>query len=589
MSIDIYTFALVLGIINLIQLIIFAIEYYIHKTYKGPGWWVLWCASAVFGFIFMLTRQIGPIEKISILGQNTMLVLGAIFLYIGIMRFQGKRERLKTLIIIFLIYFVTLSYFIFIEDRIQIRTILIWLTSALIAFISAYDLNLYKTKALELSANICILTFVLHGLFSATKVVILLNGGEILTFTAPSFLNISSYFNLLIVTVFWTFAMIMMINQKLTSEKENAKNYFEVIFNTSPDAILITDAVDGRITTVNDHLIELSGFNSDEMLGKTTLELNFWTDPNERKFVLEQIEKNGYCNDYKTIFQLKNHQKIDGLISSKIVTMEGKRYIINIVRDISLQIKGEQEILDKNLQLQTINSEKDKFFSIIAHDLKNPFSTFLGLTEIMAEDLPKLSQNETVQIVDKMKDSAKNLYGLLENLLEWSMLNQGLSRFNPYQFALYPEVFECVLNYSDTAHKKNILVTNNISSHEMVYADTNMFRSLIRNLLSNALKFTPEGGNITISAESTPERSTIITIRDSGIGMSNSIKDSLFKIGFNTARTGTSGELSSGLGLLLCREFVFKHDGEIWVESKEGDGSTFYVKLPLLESSGRTL
>ena len=108
MSIDIYTFALVLGIINLIQLIIFAIEYYIHKTYKGPGWWVLWCASAVLGFIFMLTRQIGPIEKISILGQNTMLLLGSIFLYIGIMRFLGKRERLKALIFIFIIYFVIL-------------------------------------------------------------------------------------------------------------------------------------------------------------------------------------------------------------------------------------------------------------------------------------------------------------------------------------------------------------------------------------------------------------------------------------------------------------------------------------------------
>ena len=450
MSIDIYTFALVLGIINLIQLIIFAIEYYIHKTYKGPGWWVLWCASAVLGFIFMLTRQIGPIEKISILGQNTMLLLGSIFLYIGIMRFLGKRERLKALIFIFIIYFVILFYFLYIEDSIRIRTILIWLTSALIAFISARDLHLYKTKALELSANICISTFVLHGLFSATKVVILLNGGEILNFASQSFLNLSSYFNLLIVTVFWTFAMIMMINQKLTSEK-------------------------------------------------------------------------------------------------------------------------------------------DKFFSIIAHDLKNPISTFLGLTEIMAEDLPKLSQNETIQIVDKMKESARNLYGLLENLLEWSMMNQGLSRFNPYQFALYPEIFECVMNYSDTAHKKNISVTNNISSHEMVYADQNMLRSLIRNLLSNALKFTPEGGNITISAETTPKRCTIITIRDSGIGMSDIIKNSLFKIGFNTARTGTNGELSSGLGLLLCREFVFKHDGEIWVVSKEGDGSTFYVKLPLLESSGRTL
>lgn len=581
MNIDIYTFALVLGIITSIQFIIFLMEYNIHKTFKGPGWWVLWCASAVLGFIFMLTRQIPAIEKISILGQNTLLILSSSFLYIGIMRFLGGRERLKILIIIFITYVILLFYFLYFEDSIYVRTILIWLTSALIAFISAYDLHLFKTKAVKLSANICIMTFIAHGLFSASKVVILLSGGEILSFTSQSFLNITSYFNLLIVSIFWTFAMIMMIDQKLTAEKENAKNYFEGIFNTSPDAILITNLHDNQIMTVNDNFIELSGYMVDELLGKTTLELEFWTNLNERQVFVDQINKFGYCFDYETVFQLKDHQKIIGLLSSKVVKLEDKTFLINIVRDITSQKKGEQDILDKNLQLQILNKEKDKFFSIIAHDLRNPLSSFLGLTEIIAEDLSQLTKIETEQIAQKMKDSARNLYGLLENLLEWSMHNQGLSRFYPYQFALYPEIFESILNYSNTAQRKKITIVNSVSADEMVYSDQNMLRSLIRNLLSNALKFTPEGGTISIASKTTPDRYTLISIKDTGIGINENIKNSLFKIGSNTSRTGTSGELSSGLGLLLCKEFVSKHKGEIWVESKEGEGSTFFVKLPL--------
>jgi PAS domain S-box-containing protein len=528
MNIDIYTFALVLGIIALIQFLIFLIEYNIHKTYNGPGWWVLWCATAILGYIFMQTRQIPAMEKISILCQNTFLILSSSFLYIGLMRFLGRRERLKVLIIISITYFLLLCYFIYFEDDIRIRTYLIWLTSALIAFISAYDLHLYKTKALKLSANICILTFVVHGLFSASKVAFLLGGGEILTFTTQSFLNISSYFNLLIVSIFWTFAMIMMINQKLMWEKEKAKDYFEAIFNTSPDAILITNQNNSKITTVNDNFIEISGYKTEELLGKTTLELNFWINPEERQFFSEQIEKFGYCLDFESVFQLKDHQKIIGLLSSKVVKLEDKSYLINIVKDITSQKRGEQEILDKNLQLQTLNSEKDKFFSIIAHDLRNPISTFLGLTEIIAEDLSQLTKNETDQVAQKMKDSARNLYGLLENLLEWSMINQGLSRFYPYQFALYPEIFECIMNYSNTALKKNITIINSVSADEMVYSDQNMLRSLIRNLLSNALKFTPEGGTISIASKTTPDKYTLISIKDSGIGMNENIKNSLF-------------------------------------------------------------
>jgi signal transduction histidine kinase len=257
-----------------------------------------------------------------------------------------------------------------------------------------------------------------------------------------------------------------------------------------------------------------------------------------------------------------------------------KLQLISIIRNISERKKREELTKIQNAQLQEINSEKDKFFSIIAHDLRSPFSAFLGLTEIMAEKLPNLPISEILLLAAQMRDSARNLFGLLENLLQWSLIKRGIAKFNPGHIALHPEMHECILTYLGALQHKQISIELNVPENESVYADQNMIRSLIRNILSNALKFTPEGGNITISSERLPDSGCVISVRDTGIGMSKEMQGQLFKIGADISRKGTSGELSTGLGLLLCKEFVSMHHGEIWVESTEGKGSTFYVKFP---------
>ncbi len=580
MKIDIYTFAIVLGITHAIQFIIFLVEYVFHKNYKGPGWWLLWSISGVVGFLFLVARQIPAIEQLSILGQNTMMVLATFFLYIGIMRFLGKVERKYLLAAIFFIFILPFSYFIFVEDSIQIRTIILWSAISTISFLSGYDLYKHQTKSVEIAAKICITVFLFHGAFAMIKVISLLNGNEITSVTSQEFFNTSSYIEVLIITIFWTYALIMMINQRLTSEMKLAKDYFEVIFSTSPDPILITGLDEGVITTVNDKFFELSGYRTAEAIGKTTTELRLWHHPNERKNYVDILEKDGYCVDYEAVFLRKDQVKLTCLISGRIIRLEEKLQIISIIRDISGRKKKEEELLLKNLQLQTLNSEKDKFFSIIAHDLKNPFSTFLGLTEIMAEESNDLSLNEVIQLSANMRDSARNLFGLLENLLEWSMIKQGVSLFNPIEILLAPEVTDSISTYSDAAQKKQIRVVSELSGTEMVYADPNMLRSLIRNLLSNAIKFTPNGGSVTLNGNTMPDQSYLISVKDTGIGIGQSLQKLLFNIGNYTSRKGTNGELSTGLGLLLCSEFVTKHNGEIWVDSREGEGSTFYIKLP---------
>lgn len=584
MNIDIYTFAVALGIIYIIQATIFVIQYYYHKNYQGPGWWVLWNLTAILGFAFMLSRQIQSFERVAILGQNSTLIVSTIFLYFGIMRFLGQKGRMRLLISVFIVFVAYLSYYTFLDDNIHLRSIAIWLISSFITIISAYDLYKYKSKSVAISANICIMIFLGHGLFSASKVIFLLSGQNIPTLTAGSMLNISSYIEMLVISIFWTFSLIMMVDQRLTSEMKIAKDHFEVLFDTSPDAIIITSLSDGSITSINDKFYELSGYTKDELIGKTTLDLNLWTNSEERSEYVSHVHKHGYYFDYETVFQVKNHKLIPSLMSSKVISLNEKLQMVSIIRDISPQKKREMEILEANLKLQTTISEKDKFFSIIAHDLRNPFSTFLGLTEVIADESNDLPLKEVIQYTAQMRDSARNLFGLLENLLEWSMLKQGLSRFLPVQKELIHEIKECSASYSETAAKKQIALIYQIPESTMVYADPNMLRSLIRNLLSNAIKFTPVGGSVTIYAETQEDNSCVISIKDTGIGLSEDLLSQLFKIGSKTARTGTNGEGSSGLGLLLCKEFVTKHNGEIWAESREGEGCVFYVKLP---SSGK--
>jgi PAS domain S-box-containing protein len=258
------------------------------------------------------------------------------------------------------------------------------------------------------------------------------------------------------------------------------------------------------------------------------------------------------------------------------------KFLISIGSQIAMAIerkKAEEEINLKNQQLQIINGEKDKFFSIIAHDLMGPLSAFVSVTQIMTEEFNTMSAEELKEIASSLNISASNIYKLLENLLEWSRLKRGGLDFIQEELNLNKIIITCVDLLSESLKKKEIEISVSVPAEMKVFADKHMLETVFRNLVSNAIKFTFSGGKVKIIAEYRGDHFVEVKVIDSGIGMNRELREKLFLLNEKTSRNGTGGEMSTGLGLLLCKEFIEHCGGTIWVESEEGKGSIFSFTL----------
>ncbi len=254
--------------------------------------------------------------------------------------------------------------------------------------------------------------------------------------------------------------------------------------------------------------------------------------------------------------------------------------LIGTLQDITERQQEQEEIKRKNAELLKVITEKDKFFSIIAHDLKSPLHGLMNLSELMATASEKFTIQEFSEASLLLHESAKNMYALLSNLLEWAMLQRDLISFVPKELLLTELVAECIEIASSHANHKSIEIRNEITSSQVAFGDLRMITTVLRNLISNAIKFTERGGRVTLTSEPAGNNMIEIAISDSGIGIPESIIDKIFILGERTGIKGTDDEPSTGLGLILCKEFVETNGGKIWINSREGNGCTVHFTIP---------
>ncbi|NLT52373.1 MAG: response regulator [Ignavibacteria bacterium] len=242
----------------------------------------------------------------------------------------------------------------------------------------------------------------------------------------------------------------------------------------------------------------------------------------------------------------------------------------------------EDKVRIRTKELREANATKDKFLSIIAHDLKNPFTAIYGYSSMLKEDFDDFEREEIYKLINTIDEAAGNTLNLLNTLLEWARSQQGIIEVNKETYNLLPLVTEAVGAYKAAANNKNISIEINIPQDFTVYCDYYMINTVIRNIVSNSIKFTNPGGKIEIESKKTKTCSEII-IKDNGVGMDEAISSGLFKIDKNVSRKGTNDETGTGLGLILCKEFVLKNGGRIWAESEISAGTKTTISLPLKE------
>ena len=367
-------------------------------------------------------------------------------------------------------------------------------------------------------------------------------------------------------------------------EDLDGNEIFKNLFEHSTVGMSIT-SLDGRLYA-NSAFCDMIGYSKEELINKKWAD---YTHPEDIAYNLAVID-NILSDGKRSMRWEKRYLHKDGsTIWADIHTFlqrdaNGKPlHFITTVNDITARKMVEEEIKSQNEKLQLSNAEKDKFFAILAHDLRSPLSSFLGLAEVMAEDTNNMTKSEIEEISKSLYLSASNLYQLLENLLEWSVLRRGNTEYLPREASLNKIILKSIEPVLESSRRKNITLKLELDQAYVVNCDLRMTETIFRNLISNALKYTSPDGSVVITAKPVSQGEIEITVTDTGIGMSKDLVSKLFLLNEQISRKGTDGESSSGLGLLICKEFVEQQGGKIWAESDETKGSSFHFTLKRVE------
>lgn len=374
------------------------------------------------------------------------------------------------------------------------------------------------------------------------------------------------------------------IDEKLRRSEERFRSTFEQAAVGLAHVSLVGDWL-----RVNGKLSEILGFSPDELLTRNCLEMTHPDDLPEDARNIDLLLK--YKTKTYTIEKRYQHKKghyVWCQLTRSLVeeSPEAPKYFLSVIEDISRRKNTELALLNSEQKLRELNASKDKFFSIVAHDLRSPFSALLGFSEYMSNHIEELTPDEVKDFSFRIYKSLNSLLKLIENLLQWARIHTGKMEFSPGRFHLNELIDEILNIYNMNARRKNIHILCSLSEGYDVYADKDMMDSVLRNLMSNAIKFTSSGGEIEILARRS-NGFVEVSVRDTGIGISKEDMERMFRIDENMTREGTDKEKGTGLGLVLCREFVEMNKGKISVESEPGKGSTFRFTIPEEETKNR--
>jgi len=606
-QLDIHTLIFILGFTHLMQVLIFYHQFRINKAYEGVGWWLLWSAVEVIGFGVMFLRSIPSLLPAIIIVQNTMLVAGTVFLYIGVRKFLGQRVNFKLLVPILAVFSITLIFFLFIKNLIQIRSGFINGTLAALSLITAHSLFVHKIKSISATANFLALIFLIHGGIFLYRSVMIFAGTPVSNFFVPTVFNFIPYFDALIISLLWSFGFIIMLNHRLNSEMAEAKEEMRLIFNTSPDAAIITRLADGKIIEFNEGYLRLSGYNDQDLNGKTTLEINIWKDISDRNQVINLLTTNGFCDNYEAVFVRKDKSEVIGLMSAKIITVQGSPHIISITRDITerrktqiLLIEKSEEIEAQNEELMQINEvlqqakqkaeESDRlktaFLANMSHEIRTPMNGILGFTELLKE--PDLSGEEQEKYINMIEKGGQRLLNIINDIISISKIEAGQMDINLEETNINEQIEYIREFFEPEIESKGILLISRTPlpfDMAVIKTDREKVYAILTNLVKNSIKFTKQG-SIEFGYELKKSNDPLLAdeleffVKDTGTGIPSDKQDAIFERFIQADYTRKISLQGAGLGLSISKAYVEMLGGTMRVSSEPGIGSTFFFTIP---------
>ena len=371
------------------------------------------------------------------------------------------------------------------------------------------------------------------------------------------------------------------LEKQLEEFRLRSEENFKQLIKNSFDILVLLDS-NGIQHYVSESCEKILGYKSEELINIPVIDMMI--HPEDREQVIAGFTEivTGKSNggaQYRHRHKNGEWKYLEAFGTNQLENPLVKSVVIN-VRDITERKKIEKELMESKTCLSEANATKDRFFSIIGHDLKGPFNSIVGFSDILLEQIKNKDYKGIDNYARIIHDSSKRAMNLLINLLDWARTQTGRLEFNPEYFELINIINEIVELYKDAAKQKSITITVRLPHDIPVFADKSIVKTILRNLISNAVKFTNPEGEIIIGVVQKKEE-LIVYVSDNGIGIKEENSEKLFRIDYCYSTLGTNKEKGTGLGLLLCKEFIEMHGGKIWVESKKDNGSVFKFSLPV--------
>ena len=552
-------------------------------SHAGLSCWILSSSFLALAYICNYLRAIPGIETYAIVANNILFVATLAFIYAGVLRFFNKRNRTLWLGAYCLVEALIAIYFTVIDDSLAARRVNISFFTGIMSLLIVWALSRYRVRSVSASTSFLMLIFLCQGIFLLLRCLSPFIVSDIGTLFTASLTQTASYMVVLACSTLWTLGFIIMISQRLAYENQEARERFELIFNTSPDAVLITRLSDGCIIDCNDSLTAMSGYRREELFGNTTLGLQFWLNSEERQqMVLGLALGGGRLENLEVTVQPKNDAQRVCILSAKLFDIDDEPHVLSVTRDITerkgQELKLQQAKAETDVALireQQMLQEQRHFLSMVSHEFRTPLAV-IDTAAINLTAVPPLDQNDLDVRAQQIRRANRSLVQLIDNCLTSDRIEQGGFQVCRMETKLFPLLFEItgIVHYSP----RHSIQLEYAEAPETWFLDTMLIKVALANLVDNAVKYS-EGGAVIVRAAQQGD-DLLISVSNRGDGITAEEAEVLFNkfVRGRAAQRGKSMR-GSGLGLYISRRIAQAHGGDVRLLADEKNTTVFEIRI----------